>query len=94
MTGSSDIGRKPIGCVINLQELLVDRKHDGKAFELCAIFGTIKVRDSVNEKMSIAFRLVGVNRNDLWQSKTQVSKRCVEDDKAKSTERCPLAGSL
>jgi hypothetical protein len=87
MFRSSNIGGKVIGRVINLQEILIDLKHNVEAFELGTVFGTIKVRDSENEKRSVAFRLVGVHRNDLWQSKTKVSKR-VQDDKAKSIDCC------
>lgn len=93
MLRSSYISGKPIGCIINLHEILVDPKHDVKAFELGTAFGTIKVRDSVNEERSVAFRLVGVNRNDLWQSKTQVSKY-VQDNKEKSRDCCTYECSL
>ncbi len=76
MLRSSNIGKKPIGQVINLQDILIDPKHDVKAFDLKTAFGTIKVRDSVSEKRSVAFWLVGVNRYDLGQKKNRLANIC------------------
>jgi hypothetical protein len=78
---SSDVGGKPNGCIINLQEILVDHKgDDAKAFEISTIFGAIKVRDSADEKKPAALRPLGANLDDFWQSKTQVKEQ-VQDDK-------------
>ncbi len=47
MFRSSNIGGKPIGRVIDLQEILIDPKHNVNAFELGTIFRTIKVRGTL-----------------------------------------------
>ena len=60
MFRSSNIGGKSIGRVIDLQEILIDPKHNVNAFELGTIFRTIKVRDSVKKRRSVAFRLLGI----------------------------------